>query len=179
MICKFTFKETRDGNVTCRQLVVLITRGINFRADCGEITPVKLLYESRLTTDGWQIHSSPSSITNQATLPHENAWNWPLITVQWSLKCCQVRLLVNVVKFSCLWPLIWKYIKGWFLIEMSHRTPCSQLLVLMPATPNSLLHFFHSHNCLPRHPVSMLGVLANKTPNNVAPVSCWTLVDYD
>lgn len=49
----------------------------------------------------------------------------------------------------------------------------------MPTTPNPRLHFFHSHNCSPRRPVSMLGVLANKTLDNVTLPSCWTGVDCD
>lgn len=46
----------------------------------------------------------------------------------------------------------------------------------MPTNPNSRLHFFHSHNCLPRRPVSML---ANKTLDNVTLASWWTVVDCD
>lgn len=77
---------------------------------------------------------------------------------------------------------MWKYISGWTLVAMSHRNSTAQLLVISHAhhpCSGSLLHFFffHSHNCLPRRPVSMLGVLANKTLDNVTLSSCWTVVD--
>lgn len=81
--------------------------------------------------------------------------------------------------FLHLKQLMWKHKVESLLRRATENLTHSCWLMLMPTTPNPRLHFFHSHNCLPRPPVSMLGELANKTADNVSLPSCWTVVDCD